>query len=174
MVKSRIKGLKEQPFFRQRFAGGFSIHKTPKMSCAWKQQFPLNPFSKRVRGMFHMVEAIIGITFILTFLILMRSTIKPTEDTGLYQEYGYQALTVLDKRGVLRNNAMLENYTAIESELNAMLPAELTESVEICYAGSRCVGDALPGGTIYTSSYVIAGNATHFKPAEILLHMWRS
>ena len=135
--------------------------------------FSINPFSKRVTGMFHMVEAIIAITFILTFLIIMRSTIKPAEDTGLYQEYGFQALSVLDKKGTLRGNAMLENYTAIESDLNAMLPAELTESVEICYIGARCVGDALPDKTIYTSSYAIAGDETHLKPAEILLHMWR-
>lgn len=137
-------------------------------------RFSINPFPKGVVGMFHMVEAIIAITLILTFLILMRSTVKPTEDTGLYQEYGYQALSLMDKRGTLRNNATLENYSAIDSELDAILPAEITESVEICYIGARCVGDALPSKNIYTSSYVIAGNATHFKPAEILLHMWKA
>ncbi|MFH0889968.1 MAG: hypothetical protein V1836_02375 [Candidatus Aenigmatarchaeota archaeon] len=131
-------------------------------------------FTVRIaKGQMHMIEAIIAVSMILTFLILLRAKLTPVEDTGIEQALAFQALNSLDKGGLLRSYAINENYTGLDAEVNAVIPSEFSHAIRFCYLGERCIGGALPDKNIYTAAYVIAGNETNFKPVQVLLHMWR-
>jgi len=125
------------------------------------------------KGMMHMIEVIIAITMILSFLVILRSTLDPTEDTGREQAMAFQAMQSLDRQGILRSYAIDEDYLGLNTEVDQIIPDDFNHSVRFCYMGENCIGDALPDRNIFTASYVIAGNATNFKPVEILVHIWR-
>ena len=120
-----------------------------------------------------MIEAIIAISMIMTFLIILRSKIQPVEDTGREQAIAAQALSALDNQNLLRSYAIDENHLGLNTQADQVVPAEFNHTIRFCYLGDRCVGDALPDRNIFTASYVIAGNETYFKPAQVLLHVWR-
>ncbi len=129
--------------------------------------------SKNMKGIMHMIEVIIAITMVLTFLLVLRSKLQPVEDTGREQAIAAQALRTLDNQGILRSYAIDENHLGLNTQAGFVVPSDLNHTVKFCYLGNRCVGDALPDKNVFTASYVIAGNATYFKPAQILLHIWR-
>ena len=125
------------------------------------------------KGMMHMIEVIIAITMILSFLIVMRSRIDTTEDTGMEQAMAFQALQSLDKQGILRSYAIEEDFNGLNTQLDGIIPVDLSHTIRFCYLGENCTGGTLPDKNIFTAAYVVAGNATNFKPVEILLHIWR-
>lgn len=129
--------------------------------------------NKNLKGMMHMIEAVIAIMMIMGFLLLLRSKLQPTEDTGREQAIAAQALKALDEQNVLRSYVIDENHLGLNTQADQIVPADFNHTVRFCYLGDRCVGDALPDKNIFTASYVIAGNATYFKPAQVLLHVWR-
>ncbi|MBI2085524.1 MAG: type II secretion system protein [Candidatus Aenigmarchaeota archaeon] len=129
--------------------------------------------NRKLKGIMHMIEVIIAITMILTFLLVLRSKLQPVEDTGREQAIAAQALKALDNQGVLRSYAIDENHLGLNTQVYSVIPSDLNHTIRFCYSGNRCVGDTLPDKNIYTASYVITGNATYFKPAQILLHIWR-
>ncbi len=129
--------------------------------------------SRNLKGIMHMIEVIIAITMILTFLLVLRSKLQPATDTGIEQAVAAQALKALDAQGILRSYAIDENHLGLNTQADLVVPADLNHTVRFCYLGDRCVGDALPDRNVFTASYVIAGNSTYFKPAQILLHIWR-
>ncbi|MBI1972352.1 MAG: hypothetical protein HYS53_03565 [Candidatus Aenigmarchaeota archaeon] len=128
---------------------------------------------KNRKGMMHMIEAIIAILMIMTFLLVLKSKLQPTEDTGRERAIAAQALQTLDQQGALRSYAIDENHLGLNTQAHAIVPAEFNHTIRLCYPGERCVGDALPDRNIFTASLVIAGNETYFKPAQVLLHIWR-
>ena len=69
--------------------------------------------------------------------------------------------------------AIDKNHLALNTQADSVISADLNHTVRFCYLGDRCVGDALPDRNVFTASYIIAGNSTYFKPAQILLHIWR-
>ncbi len=130
----------------------------------------LNP---RKKGQMHMIEAIIAISMILIFLMILSAKLNPSEDTGIEQSTAFKALSSLDRQGVLRSYAINEDYAGLDAEADSVIPSEFSHAIRFCYSGERCVGGALPDRNIYTATYVIAGNETNFKPAQVLLHIWR-
>ncbi len=150
---------------------GFSCTEIPMISRAVHRKllFPM----KRMKGIMHMVEAVIAITMILSFLIVLKAKMQPAEDTGREQAIAFKALQALDKQGVMRSYAIEEDYTGLDAQANQVIPADFSHATRLCYAGERCVGAALPDKNVFTAAYVIAGNETVFKPVQILLHVWR-
>ncbi len=129
--------------------------------------------NKKLKGMMHMIEAIIAILMIMGFLLVLRSKLQPATDTGNEQAIASQALQVLDEQNVLRSYAIDENHLGLNTQADQVVPTDFNHTVRFCYSGDRCVGDALPDKNVFTASYVIAGNVTYFKPVQILLHLWR-
>ncbi|MBI4177557.1 MAG: hypothetical protein HY516_04280 [Candidatus Aenigmarchaeota archaeon] len=129
--------------------------------------------NKNLKGIMHMIEAVVAITMIMTFLLLLRSKIQTATDTGLEQAIAAQALKTADKQNLLRGYAIEEDHLGLNAQFDAVVPAEFNHTTRLCYVGDRCIGDALPDKNVFTASYVIAGNETYFKPAQILLHIWR-
>lgn len=127
----------------------------------------------KMKGVMHMIEAVIAITMIITFLLVLRSKIQTTTDTGLEQAIASQALKSIDKQNLLRGYAIEENHLGLNAQLDDVVPAEFNHTTKLCYVGDNCIGDTLPDKNVFTASYVIAGNETHFKPVQILLHVWR-
>lgn len=125
------------------------------------------------KGMMHMIEAVIAILMIVSFLLVLRSRLQPAGDTGLEQAVAAQALSALDQQNVLRSYAIDENHLGLNAQADQVVPAEFNHTTRFCYLGERCVGDALPDKNVFTASILIAGNQTYFKPAQVLLHIWR-
>jgi hypothetical protein len=125
------------------------------------------------KGIMHMVEAVIAVVMILSFLIVLKSKMQPTEDTGREQAIAFEALQALDRQGVLRSYAIEEDYAGLDTQADQAIPADFSHATRLCYAGERCVGAALPDKNVFTAGYVISGNETVFKPAQVLLHIWR-
>ncbi len=154
---------------RMNFSKKFNQQRKPKVSVHRKLLFPM----KKMKGIMHMVEAIIAIIMILSFLIVLRAKIQPIEDTGREQAIAFEALQSLDKQGILRSYAIEEDYAGLDTQADQVIPADFSHATRLCYAGERCVGNALPDKNVYTAAYVIAGNETTFKPVQVLLHVWR-
>ena len=144
-----------------------------KESPRVKKNLGKSLWERKRKGMMHMIEAIIAIVMIMSFLIVLKSKLQPTEDTGREQAIAAQALSTLNDQGILRSYAIDENHLGLNTQVDAVVPTEFNHTVRFCYLGDRCVGDALPNKNIFTASYVIAGNQTYFKPAQVLLHIWR-
>ncbi|MBI3413201.1 MAG: hypothetical protein HY051_03920 [Candidatus Aenigmarchaeota archaeon] len=125
------------------------------------------------KGMMHTIEAIFAILIIMSFLLILRTKLQPAEDTGREQAIALQALQALDQQGLLRSYAIDENHLGMNTQAHAVVPTELNHTTRLCYSGDRCIGDALPDRNVFTASYIIAGNSTYFKPAQVLLHIWR-
>jgi len=123
-----------------------------------------------VKGQVHTVEVLFVTAMMFTFLYyFLKPPVQTTED--YLKDYGTQVLSSLDNRGILRNRAVQENATGIQQEAASILPSYITSSVQLCYS-DHCTSETLPNTTVFTISYVLAGNSTFFRPTEVLLHLW--
>src|SRR3989344_6110246 len=110
---------------------------------------------KNLKGLMHMIEAIIAILMIMGFLLVLRSKLQPVIDTGKEQAIASQALQALDEQNILRSYAIDENHLGLNAQADQIVPADYNHSVRFCYSGDRCIGDALPDKNVFTASYVI-------------------
>lgn len=116
------------------------------------------------------LEAIISGFVIVTFLLFFFSSpvSQDTYETGLL-ERGHDCLKGLDESGLLREDAMEDNTTGIEDNLEDCL-AGLNYNVSVCR--SDCTASSLPENqTVVVASYFIAGHV-EADPLYVKLNMW--
>ena len=116
------------------------------------------------------LEAIISGFVIVSFLLFFFNSpvIHETYETGL-GERGFNCLKGLDESGLLREDAMDDNSTGIESNLQDCL-AGMNYTVSVCR--ETCVIASLPENqTVVVASYYIAGDL-EADPLYVKLNMW--
>lgn len=116
------------------------------------------------------LEAVIAGLIIVTALLFFFRTggVDETYDMGM-AERGFNCLKGLDDEGLLRDDAMSNNYTNIESGLQDCL-AGLNYTVQICrnVCTSAYVEEDV---TVAVSEYFVAGGVTP-DPLYVKLSMW--
>lgn len=121
------------------------------------------------KGISFTLEAIIaGFIIVSSLLFLFRPLAMETYDVGV-SDRGYNCLKYLDESGLLRGNAMDDNYTNMENNLQDCM-AGLNYTVQICR--STCTAASIPENqTIIVSNYFIAGDVDS-DPLKVKLSMW--
>jgi len=125
------------------------------------------PYNIKMRGVWYILEAIISIILILTFLLVIRNTalIAPQQDVSLT---GYSLLRGLDDRGLLRNYTVNGDYEAINSSIRYYV---YNHTVEICDYSGSCSGMKPNTTNVYVSSYIISGD-NEYNPYEVKLYLY--
>lgn len=118
---------------------------------------------------FTLESVVAGLIIVSALLFLFRAAaVEETYDVGM-AERGFNCLKGLDSVGMLRNEAMNNDFMAIESDLQDCLSG-LNYTVQIC-RGSCTSAYVEENVTVAVSEYFIAGNVTP-DPLYVKLSLW--
>lgn len=124
-----------------------------------------------MRGFLHVFEVV----FAVTMMVLLATAIYPptlqSERIVPYGHVGFQALEYLDGVSLLRQNAVLNNATAIEKGIRPFIPQEVGYSVEVCGISGVCTNANVPDSDTVVGTYYVAGNGT-YSPREVRIYTW--
>jgi hypothetical protein len=121
------------------------------------------------KGISFTLEAIIaGFIIVSSLLFLFRPLAMETYDVGV-ADRGYNCLKYLDESGLLREDAMDDNYTNLENNLQDCM-AGMNYTVQICRG--TCTAASIPENqTTIVANYFIAGDVDS-DPLKVKLSMW--
>jgi hypothetical protein len=121
-----------------------------------------------MRGIWHILEAVMASVVIVGFLVAIASVYitKPFPDEMSLD--AYRMLEGMDNRGVLRNYTESLNHTAIASEITIY---SYNTSAQICDYAENCTGTAPDARNVWAGAYVVAG-LTSYQPREVRFYIW--
>ena len=132
----------------------------------------------KMRGTFYTLEAALAVAMIVVTLVFFFQ--EPIESLELskanYKLRIYDALKISDDVGDLRKNALDNNATAIESELNSYssyLSGYLDYNVTIYNKTSNLTAvPSISSEDIITVGYFLAGKIGNYTPKDIRVFVW--
>ena len=130
------------------------------------------------KGTFYTLEAAIAVAVIVVTLVFFFQ--EPIESLELskanYKLRIYDALKISDDVGNLRKNALDNNATGIESELNSYssyLSGYLDYNVTIYNKTSNLTAvPSISSENIITVGYFLSGKVGNYTPKEIRVFVW--
>ncbi|MEM7813714.1 MAG: hypothetical protein QW548_02320 [Candidatus Aenigmatarchaeota archaeon] len=117
-----------------------------------------------MKGIVHVIEAVIAIAMITVAAILLFKPLQPADYSAQLVSAGYAALRHLENVGNLRPAVANHDVTAIRNSLRPLLGSF---ELEIC--DPACVGTTQPGAAAL--DYFIAGDG-NYNPAHLRLYLW--
>jgi hypothetical protein len=121
-----------------------------------------------MRGFWYVLEAIIAGTILISFLIILGRALMAAPADVSVNEKPFNVLEGLDNRGLLRNYTMAGDAEGLNSEVSIF---SYNHSVQICNASGNCSGTPPAAGTVWTGSYLVAGDG-NYTPREVKLYLW--
>ena len=128
-----------------------------------------------MKGSFYTLEAAIAaimMTMTLVFVFQRSPDILELSKAN-YKVKIYDALKISDDTGDLRKNAMDNDASSIESELNSYIPIYLDYNVTIYNKTSNLTDVHIKSSeNVITVSYFLAGGVGNYTPKEIRVFLW--
>jgi hypothetical protein len=119
-----------------------------------------------MKGFWFTIEAVIAGVILVSFLgFLVSANLAVPEDPALL---AYKTLDSLDRQGLLKENAAVGDYAAINSHVSI---SAFGHSVEICSAES-CSGIKPSASSVWVGSYITPGKGK-YNPLEVRLYLYR-
>jgi len=131
-----------------------------------------------MKGVLFTLEAVISILMVLFILVFLfqNPPTSPEYQRANYKYKAYHGLDVLEKRGDLRDDAVNNNVTNIETNLNNFIPDFLTyevviynQTINITEIPSTITSQ---NDTVLSVSYLIAGDIDEYKPRDVRIYLW--
>ena len=128
-----------------------------------------------MKGTFHTLEAAIAsIMMMMTLVFVFQRSPDILElSKANYKVKIYNALKISDDTGDLRKNAVDNNASSIESEINSYIPIYLDYSVTIYNKTSNLTDvPSISSENVITVSYFLAGRVGNYVPKEVRVFLW--
>lgn len=121
-----------------------------------------------MRGFWRVLEAVVAGVVLISFLTVITATKIWLPETPSSNERAYAILEGLEKSGMLRNYTVALDTEGLNSEVSIY---NYNHSVQICNLEGECNGTRPSAGTVWTGSYIIAGE-NNYTPYEVKLYLW--
>ena len=129
-----------------------------------------------MKGVYYTLEAAISVFLIISFFVLLFFTTpkNPEFERANIKTDIYKGFDALNSRGSLRIDALNNNATAIDGDLDDFLP--LFTSLDITIFNRLFVNLTSPHTEVISDtvvvSYYLAGAAGNYTPREIRAYVW--
>ncbi len=121
-----------------------------------------------MRGYARMLEAVIAIFLIYTFLIYLSSgTVKQDRPEDLKLK-AYELLKGLDDQGSLREYAAVNDYASIDA---ALAYYAHNHTANVCETDGTCYGPVPNETSVWVGTYIIAGQNS-YNPKLVKLYVY--
>ena len=127
-----------------------------------------------MRGYVYTLEVLLAVSLVITTLVFLYKTppVKPQLEVSGMKLQGIRALEYLDKKGDLRQFAIVANETDIEKRINSTLIRSIGFETDICTL--TCNETGVPRNkTVVAVDYYIAGYRRTHNVTKIKMWMWR-
>ncbi len=110
---------------------------------------------------------------IVTLVFLYRSPPqKPNLEISELKVQGMEALEYLDKKGDLRDQAIISNETVLEGRINNTITTSVDFEIDLCKLA--CDDAGVPRNkTVISVDYYVAGYRTTYNATKIKMWLWR-
>lgn len=126
-----------------------------------------------MRGTFYTLEAAIAVMIIITSLAFVFQ-IEPTVidlSKANYKQDAYDALSIVDDGGDLRDNVLANNASAIRSSMDSYISVNFDLAIFNKTSNLTAIPD-ITSDAIITVSYLVSGEVGNYTPREVRVYVW--
>ena len=121
-----------------------------------------------MRGIWHMIESIIAVIIIVSFITIIGSVYIIDPYPKDMSEKAFEMLHGIDSQGFLRNYTESLNVSGMAT----LIPMySYNQTFQICDYAGACTGSAPSAQNVWMSTYIVAGLST-YQPREVRLYIW--
>jgi hypothetical protein len=126
-----------------------------------------------MKGTFYTLEAAIAVAIIITSLAFVFQIEPKVIDLSKanYKQEVYDALSIVDEGGDLRDNVLSNNATAIQSSIDSYVSVNFDVAIFNKTSNLTATPD-ITSDDIITVSYLISGEVGNYTPREVRVYVW--
>jgi hypothetical protein len=123
------------------------------------------------KGFSYSLESLMVIGLILVSMMVLFSGPMPSSPSRNLKPLGAEALVSLDEEGVLREYVVTNKTSAIESEIQNILPQTVDFKLLVC--NEACPTYTPPRNkNVIANFYYLSGAAGNYSAIELVLFVW--
>ena len=126
-----------------------------------------------MRGYVYTIEVVLAIVTVLFMIVVTFSSTPQQPETSLVliKDSGYNTLSYLDQRGILRDLVYRNLTNMTRNNISALLPSTITFDADICT--TVCKSSNLPSNrTVIVVDYYIGAYRDKYIGKKVRLWMW--